>query len=416
MNPREIAAARRIDAFLAEVHGDGVPADLADRVQQRLRAVPAPRRAHRLAAAIVMLGGALAVVGVGVLRERGALAPGQGQESSKPPKTTQEKVATVSTADVRPTPDQTIDVPQKGEAAAAILDIAQRVGVPLVLAGGPTSDFVSDDQGLHWRAAIARLALGLKAGVGEYGPILTVVPGAKSLPYEVPLTLTANDVDVRAFAKALSARVGVALVVAGDVRGRVRCELDKVSWRDVLEFVAGQLGCVVEGRGTVLVLRRGPGVAAPAPRTAFHFVDMDCNRAFAAIASITGSNLVIAAVVQGTVTVQAGNVSGRAMAEAVAASIGAEVREEGRILHVDRSAAVPEMPADVTAEDVDLRTFAELVRSSTQVALDVPADAKEHLAVFASGAPLEDLLRAVALATGHKLVNGPGEKSGLRIE
>ncbi|HLQ38903.1 MAG TPA: hypothetical protein VK348_13930 [Planctomycetota bacterium] len=274
------------------------------------------------------------------------------------------------------------------------------------MTGGLTGKVAQDAKGLPWRTAVAELAARIGAGVGEYGPILVLAPRVKTLPYETPLTLVTKDVDVRAFAKTVAARTGVAIVLAGDVHGRVRCDLNQASWRDALGEVARQLGCVVEGCGAVLVLRRAPVAAAPTLRTHFEFVDLGLAEAVATIAKITSANVVVERMADVKVSVQGDEVSCGAVLAAIAAAVDTNFMGEApNLFRLGGGNIAPKTATDVTAEDVDLRTFAELVRTATQINVPVPSDAKERLTVFAIAAPLADLLRAAALATGRRVVD-----------
>jgi hypothetical protein len=419
-SPRVVAEARQVDAWVGEACGHGVPGDLAERVLLRVREVPTPRRANRLLVAAVMLGGVLAVVGVSLLHAPAVAVPAEAPQDPKPP-TVKERVATVTTADVAPKPNQLVDLEKDCDAVTEILRIAKAMDVPLVMTGGLKGTLKGPVHGLHWRVAIARLAASAGAGVNEFGSILAIKAGATSLPYDLLLSAGGADCRVEDFAKVMATRAGVALVLAGDVHGVVRFELKNASWRDALDVVAQQLGCVVEGCGAVLVLRKRLSETVPVARNYFTFVDSDfASKAVPTMASILGLNIVVAQGVQGSITMQAKMVPPRLLLEASAHVLGLilnleQMRGNRELFQIAATTGEREPVAGLVAENVDLQTFAELVRSWTMINVPAPLDAKERLSVFATGAPLPDLLRAAASATGRRLINDP-KKHELRIE
>lgn len=402
MNADDVAGERRLDAFLGEAVG-GAPSGLDQRVLQRLAASPARARQGQLLAALLMLGGIAVVVAVAVLQHRDATMAQEPQGKEQP-------TVSVGNADL---PAATrVDVAAGADVVTELLRIAKQAGVPILI-GDITGTAKKALAQAPWREAMAVLAADAAAGVEELGPLLVVRQTPRPLPYGTRLTCGGTAVDVRDFAKVIATRAGVDLVVAGELHGRVSFEFDDAPWRDALDVVVGRLGGEVEGCGAALALR--PRRAAPpAPRTYFAQTRVPTSRLVDTMAKIAGLNVVMSTG-PGCVSVRAQGVPELLLLQALARADHASLHHEDRgIYRLDKREPPLQQPVLLTAEDVDLRAFAELVRSATQATVPVPVDGKAKLSVFAKGAPLADLLAAAALATGHKVVDD--DKTGLRIE
>lgn len=404
MNAATVAAERRLEACLGEVHGDAMPDDLVQRTLRRLQGVAAPRSRGGLLAAMVLLGGIAVVAAVAWLQPR------ESRTAQDPDPTA--KSIVITTADLPPEPR--VDLVAGADVVGEMLRIGKQVAVPVVVAGDVVGKVKTAKQALPWRQAMAMLAATAGAGIEELGPVL-IVRQAKSLPYDQRLSLVAEDLQVGAFAKVLAAKVGVDLVIDGRVRGRIRCDFQAVSWRDALDAVASQLGCSVIGCGSVLVLRPQQAVTPPR-RTSFAFRDKAVTEVFDVVAKMTASNILVAPGSWGTVSLQVLNLDVGVLLPALARAAGGRYRFERQIHMLMMAEATALPPVDVTAEHVDLRTFAELARSSTAIEIGVPDDAVARLTVFARHASFADLVAAAALATGREVVVDPKDPGKLRIQ
>jgi hypothetical protein len=269
-----------------------------------------------------------------------------------------------------------------------------------------------------FRDAVARLAAAAGGSIREVDGVLVVRAGAGGLPWQRRVTLHTQAVDVRAFALALCTQAGVDLVVAGDVQGRVRCDLEQASWRDALDVAADGLGAEVVGCGAVLLLRPRAANATAPPRVRFAYAGLPSATIVDAIARIGGLNVVASPGLAGRLIVAAVGVEPGAVLAAVALAAGAEHVEEDRGIHrlvVDVPTAAPAPPAaQFAAKDLTLATFADLLEASTRVRVAVPAAEGRTLSVFARAAAVRDLARAAARATGRRLTcDGDGP---LRIQ
>jgi hypothetical protein len=405
------AAERRLDAFLAAAVGDDVPTDLAVRVAARLREAP-PRRLSWLAAAVLISGGAV-VAGVELLQRHTNAAT---QDPQPLPEATQPLIE-LTTAAVRAAAAPMVDLDVDRPAAPELLRTLALTKTPVLLDAGLGGTHHSRDVAIPWRAAVALLAKDLGAGVAECGPFVVLTPGTPGLVYDAPLSLVTPARDLRTFARTFAARAGFVLVLAEELHGRVRCDLDGVSWRDALDVLATQLGAVVEGCGTTLALRPKPAAGAVAPRTRFDFTAVPAPRVIDAVVHVAGGNLVVDGSVTSALTVRAESVPAAAVLAAVARATATELLDlrEGKLHYLARSHAADATAPPITAEAVDLRTFASLVLSAADTSIAVPKAAPGRLSAFVSGrSSLLDLARGAAAATGHRVV--VADDGSLRIE
>lgn len=314
-------------------------------------------------------------------------------------------MASVRDADLAAT--KRVELPKDGDVSAAVLEYAKAVDVPVVVPSGIALERPVGGDSMPWRLAVARLAAAAKLSVREYGSVLALAPDAGSLPYAAPLTLALKDVDIVDFAKALAGRVKVAFVVAGDVKGRVSCELTAASWRDALACVAKQLGVEVDGCGAVLVLRpaqayaRAPHVSCRQAHVIPVLLRATGKPLGSALANFAKGEL-------GKIDAEIDGADPAAALAALATAVSCRVTQTDSLnaktdTYVLTTRDASEARADVNAAAADLQTFAALVRTSTKIEVSVPDEDKQRFAVFATGTPLLDLLQAAARVTHHQL-------------
>jgi type IV pilus assembly protein PilQ len=127
----------------------------------------------------------------------------------------------------------------------------------------------------------------------------------------------------------------------------VTIDLQDVHWRQALNLVAAQAGCIVtESEGSVLKVEKPPV-------TTFSFENTDIQKVIDTIAKISGANIVVAPEVKGTITVRLKNIPWRDALDAVVKTLGFVVVEEDRgILRVVPAANIQQ---DLVTETIPLR-------------------------------------------------------------
>lgn len=412
MIARQVAAERRLDALLGEALQPSGEEAVVQRTLLRLHelpAAPAARAGSRLVAAAWMLVGALVVVAVAWQRHGPDAAAARPQE----PQPGEVPQIVVSDADLPPA--SRFDLAAGADVHGELLRIAAAVAVPIVVDGSVGGRLRAAAPQRDWRAALAALAASAGAGIEELDGVLVVRPDPQPLAFGATITLRAKDVGLADFARAVAGQTGVALVVAGDARGNVQCRFQAAPWRAALDLVAARAGCAVEGCGKVFVLRRVAGPPPVPPRASYDFDRVPLTTVIDALAQFEQWNVVMGPLLADAgISLRGNGVGGERLLPALARAAGLVCWRDRHVRILQRDGGGQSLPpATVAAEAVDLRTFAELVRSSAQTEVGVPADCAARLSVFAVRAPVADLVAAAARAAGRPGSDDP--KRGLRI-
>lgn len=158
------------------------------------------------------------------------------------------------------------------------------------------------------------------------------------------LTLKLKDRDLRDVVASIKKKANVNIIMDPAIEETVTIDLQDVNWRNALELVAEQAGCIVtEGTGDVLKVEKPP-------RVYFAFENTDIQKVIDTIAKISGANIVVAPEVKGTITVRLKNIPWRDALDASVKTLGFVVVEEDRgILRV--------VPASNIEQDLDTKTI-----------------------------------------------------------
>ena len=158
------------------------------------------------------------------------------------------------------------------------------------------------------------------------------------------LTLRLRDRLLRDVVKNIRSRVGVNIVISEEIEDRVTIDLQDVDWRQALELVAEEAGCVVVDAGSGILKIEKP------PRVYISFENADIQKVIDMIGKISGANIVVAPEVQGTITLRLRDIPWRDALEATCKTLGyVVVQEERDILRV--------VPASSLREDLETRHF-----------------------------------------------------------
>jgi type IV pilus assembly protein PilQ len=138
------------------------------------------------------------------------------------------------------------------------------------------------------------------------------------------ISLRLKDRDLREVVASIAKRANVNIVMDQAIEATVTMELDDVEWRQALELVAEQAGCVVEElAGGVLRVEKPP-------RVFFSFENTDIVKVIDTISKISGANIVVAPEVKGMITVRLKNVPWRDALETTVKTLGFVVVEDVR--------------------------------------------------------------------------------------
>ncbi len=161
------------------------------------------------------------------------------------------------------------------------------------------------------------------------------------------LTLKLKDRDLRDVVQSIQRKASANIIMDPGIEAAVTISLQDVHWRQALDLVAEQAGCVVtEGDGGVLKIEKPP-------RVYFAFENTDIQKVIDTIAKISGANIVVAPEVKGTITVRLKNIPWRDALDAAVKTLGFVVVEEERgILRVVPAANIQQ---DLTTEPIQLR-------------------------------------------------------------
>lgn len=309
-------------------------------VLARLAAEPAAPRVPAvrwLAAAAWLLGGTAAVVGVAVtMRREPALAFAQdpvakGQEPQAP------KVVRITDAEQ----PKRADYQTERGLLDCVFEVAKAAALPVVVA------VPADEARRSWslrnatpRQAIAALAREMGAHVEVYGAVLAIVPGV--VPEEPTVTQQREATSVLTLFDVVAHTAGFNLVIDAKVSGQVAVDVKDWPARELLERLAQAVGAEVSGVGRLL--RIVPKVAEAPPRVHFAFDRTECRKVFDAIGKIRGEPIEVDAGVQGQVSLRVRNRPATDVLEAIAAALGAEIVQDGKVTRCRSKANVAPTP------------------------------------------------------------------------
>jgi type IV pilus assembly protein PilQ len=162
------------------------------------------------------------------------------------------------------------------------------------------------------------------------------------------MTLRLKDRDLREVVQIMQRKANVNIIMGPDIKDvTVTIDLQDVPWRQALDLVAEQAGCIV----TETV----PGVlkVEKPPRVYFAFENTDIQKVIDTIGKISGANIVVAPEVKGTITIRLKNIPWRDALDAAVKTLGFVVVEEDRgILRVVPAANIQQ---DLVAKTIPLR-------------------------------------------------------------
>lgn len=159
------------------------------------------------------------------------------------------------------------------------------------------------------------------------------------------LTLKLKDRDLNDVVQSIKRKANANIVMEPGIEAVVTIDLQDVHWRQALDLVAEQAGCVVSEDQASGVLK----VEKP-PRVYFAFENTDIQKVIDTIAKISGANIVVSPEVQGTITVRLKNIPWRDALDAAVKTLGFVVVAEDRgILRV--------VPASNIQQDLETKSF-----------------------------------------------------------
>lgn len=158
------------------------------------------------------------------------------------------------------------------------------------------------------------------------------------------LTLRLKDRELRDVVQSIRRKTSANIIMDADIEATVTIDLQDVHWRQALDLVAEQAGCIVtEAEGGVLKVEKPP-------RVYFSFENTDIQKVIDTISKISGANIVVAPEVKGTITVRLKNIPWRHALDAVVKTLGfVVVQEDFGILRV--------VPASNIEQDLVTKTI-----------------------------------------------------------
>jgi len=158
------------------------------------------------------------------------------------------------------------------------------------------------------------------------------------------LTLKLKDRDLRDVVLSIKRKANVNIIMDPGIEAAVTIDMQDVHWRQALELVAEQAGCVVTEQGEGVLKVEKP------PRVYFAFENTDIQKVIDTIAKISGANIVVAPEVKGLITVRLKNIPWRDALDAAVKTLGfVVVTEERGILRV--------VPAANIQQDLETATL-----------------------------------------------------------
>lgn len=162
------------------------------------------------------------------------------------------------------------------------------------------------------------------------------------------MTLRLKDRDLREVVQIMQRKANVNIIMGADIKDvTVTIDLQDVPWRQALDLVAEQAGCIVT--------ESVPGVlkVEKPPRVYFAFENTDIQKVIDTIGKISGANIVVAPEVKGTITIRLKNIPWRDALDAAVKTLGFVVVEEDRgILRVVPAANIQQ---DLVSKTIPLR-------------------------------------------------------------
>ena len=158
------------------------------------------------------------------------------------------------------------------------------------------------------------------------------------------LTLKLKDRDLRDVVSSIRRKASVNIIMDPGIEANVTIDLQDVPWRQALDLVAEQAGCVItEAEGDVLKVEKPP-------RVYFAFENTDIQKVIDTIAKISGANIIVSPEVKGNLTLRLKNIPWRDALDASVKTLGFVVVEEDRgVLRV--------VPAANIQQDLVMETF-----------------------------------------------------------
>lgn len=314
--------------------------DFEARVLARLAAEPAAPRVSTwrwLAAAGWLLGGTAAVVGVAVTMHREPARIFAQDPVAKAQEPQAPKVVRITDADL----PKRADFQSAQSLFEAVHELAKAAALPVVVAvpavEGPSGWSIRN---VTPRQAIAALAREMGAHVEVFGAVLAIVPGV--VPEEPTVTVQREATSVLTMFDLVAHTAGLNLVIDAKVSGQVAVDVKDWPARELLERLAQAVGAEVSGGGRIL--RIVPKATTAPPRVHFAFDRTECRKVFDAIGKIRGEPIEVDAGVQGQVSVRVRNLPATDVLEAIAAALGAEIVQDGKVARCRSKANVAPTP------------------------------------------------------------------------
>lgn len=401
MKPSDIARERQFDAELAEALADEelggeLPSNLCDRITTQLRretprTKAAPGWAPWLAAAGVMLG---IVVVASVAGSRGAAPEGLTNQQNPDSSHGKAAVANVTMQSLQLKP---FTAPDPDDVVDRLLDFAHLGDVNIVITASVKGESKLMLKDITAEEAIERIAAELGFSVAEFDGVMLIGGLGQSGRRGKRVTMNCKGASVHTFLKQLHAKAGINLVAASNIGGEVTCNVEHAPWRMVLDEVCRQLGLEAVGCGTVLAIRRKQP-PEEAPRTMFQMRAQDIRKTVKLFSALTGSPVILANKVQGTVTVSARFVSTAGLLQSLAEATSSTVTRQGAVLTLQASIE-PLASTTLTTEGFAVAMIAEMAGFEPgKPATSDNAKKAPAVHVWVSGANSRDVVRAASTA------------------
>ena len=175
--------------------------------------------------------------------------------------------------------------------------------------------------------ALAALAREMGAHVERFGAVLAIVPGIE--PAEPKVTLQREASSVLTLFDLVANTAGFNLFIDAKVAGQVVVDVKDWPARELLERLAQAVGAEVSGLGRIL--RIVPKAAEALPRVHFAYDRTECRKVFDSIGKIRGEPIEVDSAVTGQVSVRVRNQPAADVLEAIAAALGAEIVQDGKV-------------------------------------------------------------------------------------
>lgn len=398
--------ARELDAALETALGRGTPAGLAEAIRSACGAEAPRRRRSVLLPAAALLLGATAVFGVAWLEHSGATtraAPPAGPTGD----TGQDPQAiAITTATVR-AQFEAIEDPGPMPAEERLIALAaathERVVVDTRFPGlGRESRVDLADCG--FAEAVERIAHECGGSIRQFGRVFLVDdhPDARPpSPERARITLTAKGLTLTALGKKLHAHTGIDLVMPAARDARFDIAVEDVPWRALLAAAAKAAGLRPTGCGVVVALRPA-GATAAMPLTMNTETAAPAANLLDTWALIAGQNLIVAPNLEGKFVGSLWHPARADLLATAAAVLRADVESVDANVHRLIATKDPGTTTSTTSEGMLPGDFLTFV-GELDATIDASRAKPQPVAVFASRAPIIDLVRAIATVNLQKL-------------